>query len=61
MYHYTLQQLCQMQLHWDGTIPGNLDGQWRKCMQMLTQLRDVSLQRCLNPFRTVDEVEIHVF
>ena len=59
--HCTLQHLCHMQLHWDDTIPGKLNDQWNKFIQVITQLRDVRLQCCLNPFPTVDEVELHAF
>ena len=58
-----LQQLCQLDLGWDDSIPRHIERKWREWTQALPQLQDFKIRRCYKPpdFKSIVSCQAHYF
>ena len=55
------QETWQLNLGWDDVLPPDLEQKWRRWETDLRRLESVAVPRCLHPFESVCQQEIHVF
>ena len=57
-----LQNLCLIGAEWDDPIPPDLELQWQKWLESLSQLSEIEVPRCVKPndFNIVD-IQLHHF
>jgi len=56
-----MQQLCEMNLRWDDSIPEYLEATWHRWVQALPKLEDVTVPRCFMPLENAGSIELHCF
>ena len=56
-----MQQLCEMNLGLDDSIPEDMEATWHRWVQALPKLEDVTLPRCFMPLENAGSIELHCF
>ena len=56
-----MQQLCEMNLGWDDSIPEDLEATWQRWVQALPKLEDITVPRCFIPLENAGSIELHCF
>jgi len=56
-----MQQLCEMNLGWDDSIPEDLEATWHRWAQALPKLEDVTVPQCFMPLENAGSLELHYF
>jgi hypothetical protein len=58
-----LQDLCRRNVSWDEVLSDEDEQQWRKWMDILPELENVSIPRCYKPdsFGKIQHCELHTF
>jgi len=56
-----MQQLCEMNLGWDDSIPEDLEATWHRWVQALPKLENVTVPQCFMPLENAGSLELPLF
>lgn len=56
-----MQELWRLNIHWDESVPTNIETEWSSYLTELSYLQGCELPRCALPFGRIAPIEIHGF